>query len=103
MRMSKLQIPSSKLQRNSKLQTSKLRRGSRFWSLMLGAWCFSGAWCLVLGASEEFGSGPEISVPKDLPRAAAGQLPKPNWIDQSQAEAAQKSRGCLECHAGSEP
>ncbi len=30
-------------------------------------------------------------------------LPKPNWIDQSQADADKKSRGCLECHAGVEP
>ncbi len=49
------------------------------------------------------GSGPQISVPKDLPRATAQSLPPPNWIDQSQADADKKSRGCLECHAGSEP
>ena len=47
------------------------------------------------------GSGPVISVPKDVP-AAAHALPKPNWIDQSQADAEKKSRGCLECHVGSE-
>jgi hypothetical protein len=49
------------------------------------------------------GSGPQISVPKNLPTDTTHVLPKPNWIDQSQAEADQKSRGCLECHAGVEP
>jgi hypothetical protein len=49
------------------------------------------------------GSGPEISVPKNLPADATHVLPKPNWIDQSQADADKKSRGCLECHAGVEP
>ena len=58
---------------------------------------------LALGAADEPGSGPQISVAKDLPEDSAQALPKPNWIDQSQAEADQKSRGCLECHAGSEP
>ena len=48
------------------------------------------------------GSGPEISVPKNVPADAAHALPKPNWIDQSQADADKKSRGCLECHTGSE-
>src|SRR6267143_2728249 len=54
------------------------------------------------GLAQDLGSGPEISVPKELPRAAPHPLPKPNWIDQTPAEAAVKSRGCLECHAGSE-
>jgi len=49
------------------------------------------------------GSGPEISVPKNLLPDSAHALPKPNWIDQSQADADKKSRGCLECHAGVEP
>ena len=48
------------------------------------------------------GSGPEISVPKSISAEATHALPKPNWIDQSQAEADKKSRGCLECHTGSE-
>src|SRR5438874_1140393 len=48
-------------------------------------------------------SGPDISVPKDLPRDETHKLPERNWIDQTQEEAAGKSRGCLECHAGSEP
>jgi hypothetical protein len=47
-------------------------------------------------------SGPEISVPKDLPRDPAHQLPERNWIDQTPAEVARKSRGCLECHAGTD-
>jgi hypothetical protein len=49
------------------------------------------------------GSGPQISVPRNLPPDPAHTLPKPNWIDQSQADADSKSRGCLECHAGVEP
>src|ERR1051325_3575575 len=53
--------------------------------------------------AQDFGSGPEISVPKELPRAADRPLPKRNWIDQTAEEVALKSRGCLECHAGSEP
>ncbi|HEX7655165.1 MAG TPA: hypothetical protein VF607_16775, partial [Verrucomicrobiae bacterium] len=47
------------------------------------------------------GSGPAISVPKSTP-ATDHTLPAPNWIDQSQAAADKKSRGCLECHQGSE-
>src|SRR3954470_5511260 len=49
------------------------------------------------------GSGPEISVPRDLPRDDTHTLPSQNWIDQTRTEAARKSRGCIECHAGSEP
>ncbi len=49
------------------------------------------------------GSGPEISVPKNLPPDLAYALPPSNWIDQSQTEADKKSRGCLQCHAGVEP
>ena len=49
------------------------------------------------------GSGPAISVPKQTAVDAAHALPKPNWIDQSHADADKKSRGCLECHVGSEP
>jgi hypothetical protein len=53
--------------------------------------------------ADEPGSGPEISVPKELPRDPSHPLPARNWIDQTQAEADRKSRGCLECHAGVEP
>src|SRR5689334_11910934 len=42
--MNKHQAPSSKLQRNSKLQIPNL-------GLELGIWSCSGAWCLVLGVS----------------------------------------------------
>jgi len=55
-----------------------------------------------LFAQASDGSGPEISVPKTMPADAEHALPTPNWIDQSQAEADKKSRGCLECHVGSE-
>src|SRR5437867_13436815 len=55
---SKLQIPSSKHHRNTKLQGPVSLRsaslpvgGARIpWLLELDVWCFSGAWCLVLGA-----------------------------------------------------
>jgi hypothetical protein len=53
--------------------------------------------------AQNAGSGPEISVSKNLPPDSAYQRPAPNWIDQSQAEADKKSRGCLECHVGTEP
>ena len=56
----------------------------------------------LLAQENPSGSGPEISVPKNIPADATHALPKPNWIDQSQADADKKSRGCLECHVGSE-
>ena len=56
---------------------------------------------LVLAAPDD-GSGPDIAVPNTA-TAQPQALPKPNWIDQSQAEADSKSRGCLECHTGVEP
>ncbi|MDR3458542.1 MAG: hypothetical protein P4N60_13915 [Verrucomicrobiae bacterium] len=102
LKLKKLQAPSSKLQRNSKLQYSRPHRVPHTVALMFGVWCFFGAWSLVFGASVEIGSGPEISVPKTLPPDTAHTLPKPNWIDQSPADADKKSRGCLECHVGSE-
>ena len=70
-----------------------------FAALAVAVWLAAG---LALLAQSD-GSGPSISVPKDLPPEAAHPLPKPNWIDQSQADADKKSRGCLECHAGVEP
>src|SRR5437867_6519935 len=42
--MTKHQAPSAKRQRNTKLQNTTSQP-----LLELGAWCFSGAWCLVLG------------------------------------------------------
>jgi hypothetical protein len=68
-------------------------------ALALAAWLAAD---LSLLAQSD-GSGPEISVPKNLPSEPAPALPQPNWIDQSQAEAGKKSRGCIECHAGVEP
>ena len=45
--------------------------------------------------------GPAISVPIDLPRESR-PLPAVNLIDQSREAAALKSRGCLECHVGTD-
>src|SRR6266567_378754 len=42
--------------------------------------------------AENSASGPEISVPKDLPRVETHRLPERNWIDQTQEEADRKSR-----------
>ena len=56
-----------------------------------------------LASADSIASGPEISVPKELPQVATHELPEPNLIDQTRADADLKSRGCLECHAGSEP
>ncbi len=70
----------------------------RFAALAAAGWF---AACLALFAQSD-GSGPVISVPKEPPPNAAVELPPPNRIDQSQADADWKSRGCLECHAGIE-
>ena len=67
-------------------------------ALAVAAWLGAG---LALLAQED-GSGPAVSVPKSLPPDSTHVLPAPNRIDQSQAEADWKSRGCLECHAGVE-
>jgi hypothetical protein len=69
-----------------------------FAALAFAGWLAAGFFAMA----QSDGSGPEISVSKNSPAAAAPVLPSPNWIDQSQAAADQKSRGCLECHAGSE-
>ena len=71
-------------------------------SLALVTWTFLVSLSFALGASPPTGSGPEISVPLDSPSAPARPLPKSNWIDQSPEEALLKSRGCLECHAGTD-
>lgn len=47
------------------------------------------------------GYGPTLSVPIDLP-VPSRQLPEPNWIDQSREAAHLKSRGCIECHKGTD-
>jgi hypothetical protein len=52
-RSSKLQAPSSKLQRNTKLQNSK---GAPHVALELDVWSFSGAWSLEFGASLMLGA-----------------------------------------------
>jgi len=67
--MPKHQIPTSKLQRNTKHQTSK--------ALELEVWSFSGAWCLVLGAF--FSLGIASGVAQNTPHIgyvypAGGQL-----------------------------
>src|SRR6267143_4464546 len=98
----KHQAPSTKPQRNSKLQTPKHSHARSLWSLMVGAWCFFGTWGLVLGASEE-GYGPPTSVPITRSTITRASLPPRNWIDQTQAEADRKSVGCLQCHQGVEP
>src|SRR5450432_3281593 len=68
---------------------------------------FAALWLLfILSANAQEnppGSGPQISVPKNLPPDLAHALPQPNWIDQSQLDGDKKSRGCIECHIGVEP
>ena len=97
----KPEAPTSKLQRNSKPQTL-VRVPASYWDLVLGIWCFFGAWSLALGASEE-GYGPPTSVPVERSTIARAALPPRNWIDQTQSEADAKSVGCLQCHQGVEP
>src|SRR5262245_62137920 len=97
----KPRVLTSKLQRNSKPQTPKRVR-ARHWDLVLGIWCFFGAWNSVIGASEE-GYGPSTSVPVERSMIGRAVLPPRNWIDQTQREADAKSIGCLECHLGVEP
>jgi hypothetical protein len=53
--------------------------------------------------AEPLGSGPTISVSKMSPHHSAESLPARNWIDQTPQEAARKSNGCIQCHAGIEP
>src|SRR5471030_2234024 len=73
-------------------------------TMRLAALAFAGWLAANLSLlAQSDGSGPPISVPKNLPPDLAHALPQPNWIDQSQLEADKKSRGCLECHAGVEP
>src|SRR5258706_15748395 len=102
MKTAKLPTPVARLQRTFRLQYANTPPATRLIVWTLVVWCFFGAWSLVFGASIDVGSGPEISVPKNPPSDIAHTSPKPNWIDQPQAEADKKSRGCLECHTGSE-
>src|SRR5690348_1487319 len=70
--------------------------------LVLG--CLLAAYSLEAQTPNTFpASGLGISVARDLPRDSTKTLPPRNWIDQTLEEAAHKSRGCFECHAGSEP
>src|SRR2546421_3559915 len=102
----KHQAPSSKLQRSSKFQAPKVGIAIATCCLVLGAWCFFGAWSLVLGASvglPEAGYGPPTSLPPNFSITRPWARPRKNWIDQSQAAADAKSSGCNQCHAGVEP
>ena len=102
----KIEAPSSKLQAPEKFKLQICKR----WRAIIAFWCLVtlvlslDAWYLALGSFRSDGSGPEISVPKrSAARRTRTHCPSRNWIDQSQAEADKKSRGCLECHAGVEP
>src|SRR2546423_2808472 len=102
----KLQAPSSKLQRSSKFQAPKARVAISICCLVLGAWCFFGAWSLVLGASDglpEDGYGPPTSLPPNFSVTKPSARPRQNLIDQSQTAADAKSSGCNQCHSGVEP
>jgi hypothetical protein len=70
------------------------------------AWVAIGACLIALAgwarAGAADGSGPEISVPLEDRSAITESLPAHNVIDQTPEEAHLKSRGCLECHVGSE-
>lgn len=55
----------------------------------------------LMAAPASTGYGPPISVPIVEPEPAV-KLPPANWIDQSREAARLKSRGCIECHKGSD-
>ena len=95
----KFRAPSGREGRCALSVKSKLRVAFAYALLVLGGWSFFGIWSLEIGASPAF--GPAISVPIDLPRESR-PLPAPNLIDQSREAAALKSRGCLECHVGTD-
>src|ERR1700742_1643309 len=99
MRTRKLQIPNSKFRRSFNFRMVK--KSAVIAPLVLGIWCFTGAWSLAVGTSDA-GFGPPISVPRDLPESNPHRLPPQNCIDQTRAEALHKSLGCLECHKGIE-
>jgi hypothetical protein len=54
--MKKLQIPSTKLQRNFKLQSPNKVVGGAVDFVVLEVWSFPGAWLLVLGISSIAGA-----------------------------------------------
>src|SRR3954469_14526689 len=57
----------------------------------------------VAGFGATVGSGPQLSVPRELPADHTRAVPEHNRIDQTSEEAALKSNGCLQCHTGIEP
>ena len=72
------------------------------WAAVIVSFLLSGV-IAPFALAQNLASGPETSVPKEPPRDTGHALPDRNWMDQTQADADRKSRGCLECHAGSEP
>ena len=102
----KHQTSNTKHQITFKHQAAKRRTKIRRGVLDFGIWCFVGVWCLVFGVSSlraaDEGFGPQISVPRDTGKNSSVTLPERNWVDQTEAEAMKKSRGCLECHKGIE-
>src|SRR3954466_3311703 len=56
----------------------------------------------VAGFGATVGSGPQLSVPRELPADHTRAVPEHNRIDQTSEEAHSKSIGCLECHKGVE-
>src|ERR1051325_6098689 len=52
--------------------------------------------------AQETGFGPPTSAPLEPPRRASAGPVATNWIDQSVATVELHSRGCLECHAGTD-
>lgn len=66
------------------------------WLVM--AIAFSGSlWAVEVST----GYGPPISVPLEFPKEPRA-LPPINWVDQPRDAAHLKSRGCIECHKGSD-
>ena len=49
------------------------------------------------------GYGPPTAIPPNESITRPAARPPRNWIDQTEAQAAAKSDGCLECHRGVEP
>ena len=71
---------------------------TRSLATIIAALCFV---TIAKSATATAGFGPAISVTNEAAQSPH-QFPKANWIDQTEAAAMQKSRGCLECHKGIE-
>ena len=76
-------------------------RVRRWLFLLLGSWGVAVSVLVVGGtaaapAPSDSVAGPAIAVPRVA--GTAGPAKGRNWIDQTKAEAAVKSAGCLECH-----